>query len=142
MISFRVEHEPIAQPRQRYRVVRNGNQAFVHNYTPARSPVNVFKAMCRVAAAESYSGKPLDGPVGIEMDLVFPRPRAMCWKTRTMPRVWHTAKPDAENVAKAILDALTGICWHDDQQVCQLLIYKQVADGVEKAHVAIRIEAL
>lgn len=34
-------------------------------------------------------------------------------------------KPDADNVAKSILDALNGLAYKDDSQVANLLVFKQ-----------------
>lgn len=45
MIVMNVPGVPVAQPRQRHRVIA-GN---VSNYTPASSPVNAFKATVRLA---------------------------------------------------------------------------------------------
>ena len=35
---------------------------------------------------------------------------------------------DIDNLAKAVLDALNGICWHDDSQISDLHITKNLAD--------------
>ena len=37
-------------------------------------------------------------------------------------------RPDVDNVAKAVLDALTGVVFHDDSQVERLLVTKVVGD--------------
>jgi Holliday junction resolvase RusA-like endonuclease len=76
------------------------------------------------------------------MMFVFPRPKSMVWKTKPMPRCPKATKPDADNVAKAALDALKAI-WHDDGQAAQVLIEKWIASGHEQPHTTIRIlEAL
>lgn len=46
-------------------------------------------------------------------------------------------KPDLDNVAKVILDALNGIAYHDDSQVSRLLIEKRYA---EEPRVEVMIE--
>lgn len=35
-----------------------------------------------------------------------------------------TAKPDADNIAKLVLDALNGKAWHDDAQIVELHVSK------------------
>ena len=40
---------------------------------------------------------------------------------------WHTSKPDVDNLAKAVLDALNGILYEDDSQVVMLAVTKQYA---------------
>lgn len=139
IIRFTVEHEPIAQPRQRHRVVRAGKRVYVQNYTPSDHPVNAFKRAVRSAAKEAYHGSPLTGPVAVNLTLVFPRPDRLRWKKRPMPSVYHTGRPDAENVGKAVLDALTKHLYKDDAQVCSLTIQKWVASGDESPHIRVTI---
>lgn len=39
----------------------------------------------------------------------------------------HTNKPDADNLAKAVMDALNGVAWEDDSQVVKVNIFKEYA---------------
>ena len=59
-----------------------------------------------------------------------------------MPRIRHTKKPDADNLAKAVLDSLNGLIWVDDAQVCELSVSKWIAAGDERAGVTVRIYEL
>ena len=56
------------------------------------------------------------------------RPRdlvAGLWKSgRAVPR---RTKPDADNILKAVLDALNGIVWHDDAQVVSATVERWMA---------------
>jgi Holliday junction resolvase RusA-like endonuclease len=54
-----------------------------------------------------------------------------------MPSIWHVKKPDRDNLDKAVLDALTGIFWHDDCQVCSGSIEKRIAGGGDESGVEI-----
>jgi hypothetical protein len=56
--------------------------------------------------------------------------------------VWHATKPDVENLAKALLDALTGILWVDDGQVAELVLRKKVAAGGESTGVLLKVVGL
>lgn len=141
-IEFVVPAVPVAQPRQRHRVVHAGGRAFAQNYTPARDPVNSFKAAVQLAASQAYCGAPLEGPLRMSAVFVFPRPKSMHWKTRPMPRVWHTSRPDRDNLIKSVQDALNGILWRDDSQICAGEPVKLVAAGDEQPHVEIVIEVL
>jgi Holliday junction resolvase RusA-like endonuclease len=38
---------------------------------------------------------------------------------------FHVARPDAEKLMRALLDALTGVCFHDDSQVAKQVIEKR-----------------
>lgn len=42
-----------------------------------------------------------------------------------------TKKPDADNIAKIILDALNGIAFNDDTQVVKLTIVKKFTESIE-----------
>lgn len=70
-------------------------------------------------ARSQYRGKPLEGPLKVEIDLYWPDRR----------------KHDVDNI-KALLDALTGIVWLDDWQIEDLhtrKFYDKAAPRVEMA---------
>lgn len=90
-------------------------------------------------AAKDYRGQPLEGPLRVDIVAVFPRPSRMVWKRKPMPRDYHVAKPDRDNIDKAVMDALTGKLWVDDCQVCDGRIQKFYAAGNEEPHVVITL---
>jgi len=61
--------------------------------------------------------QPFDGAISVSINIEINRPKSV---TRDYP----TVKPDIDNFAKAILDALNGIVWLDDAQICSLQITK------------------
>jgi Holliday junction resolvase RusA-like endonuclease len=137
-IEITVPGVPIAQPRQRHRIASGAGGQFVKNYTPGDHPVRDFKAAIRRAVAEQCSTV-WRGPVRVDWVAVFPRPAGKIWKRRPMPRLPHTAKPDRDNLDKAILDALTGTMLADDKQVFCGSVCKWIASGDEQPHVLITI---
>ena len=140
MIALRIATVPIAQPRQRttIRTTRDG-KIFTGNYTPANHPVRQFKADVRAAVSRVLSA-PLDGPVALRVVFVLPRPKRLIWKRREMPRLPHTARPDLDNLVKAIKDSLNGLAWRDDSQVVELSAGKCYASGNELPGVELAIE--
>jgi len=63
----------------------------------------------------------LTGPVMVRFQAIFESPKAMSAAARQAAQeglLFHTGKPDKENIEKLIWDALTGVCWVDDGQ-CQ-----------------------
>lgn len=40
-----------------------------------------------------------------------------------------TKKPDVDNLAKAVMDALNGVAWADDSQVVRTTIFKEYAEN-------------
>jgi Holliday junction resolvase RusA-like endonuclease len=137
-IEFRIPGLPVAQPRQRHRIATFGGRARAINYTPAKDPVNSFKASARLAAAMAYRGAPLDKAVAIEVVFVFARPKSVPKRDGTA-RLPHTSKPDLDNVMKALLDALNGVLFMDDSQVNIARIEKWKAATGEQPHTLVRV---
>lgn len=151
VISFIVPAIPIAQPRPRATMARGGKGARIHEVTHIKNantgerkphPIAAFKATIRMAAQQAYQGPPLTGPIQLDWCAVFPRPGRLVWKTRAMPRERHITKPDRDNVEKAIMDALKGLVWVDDCQVCDGTPQKWIAAGDEQPHVSITVRRL
>ncbi len=137
-IKFRVPAVPVAQPRARVATV--GGRAKVYEVT--KHPVAAFKATVRLAFETVYQGEPLQGPLRCDISFIMPRPQAMIWKKRPMPRVPHDKKPDRDNLDKSVMDALKGLAWNDDAQVAQGFLAKWIAAGDEQPHVTIVIVKL
>ena len=57
-------------------------------------------------------------------------------KAKTNKMDFPTLKPDADNIAKAVCDALNGIAYKDDKQITCLTVDKVWAeDGVERIEI-------
>lgn len=74
----------------------------------------------RLAASSAYRGPPLTGPLRLRCGFVFKRQRKR--------DVWHAKRPDLDNCAKAIGDALNGVLWSDDAQIVELVATKTAGD--------------
>jgi Holliday junction resolvase RusA-like endonuclease len=70
-------------------------------------------------AAQTHAGVLLVDAVRVSVWFVLPRPVSLPKKVR-----YHTKKPDIDKLARAVLDALTGVLWKDDSQVVQLTAWK------------------
>ena len=58
-------------------------------------------------------------------------------------RIPHTAKPDADNVVKAVMDALTQIgMWRDDALICEQQVTKDYASKSGSTGAVIQIYTL
>ena len=80
-IEFVIPTIPIAQPRQRHRVIGE----FVQNDTPKTHPVNAYKASLQHAAREVWPGPSLEGPLAVWCLFVMPRTKNQIWKRKPMP---------------------------------------------------------
>jgi Holliday junction resolvase RusA-like endonuclease len=89
------------------------------------SAYTAWKAAAAAEARACWDGRPaLDGPVQVHICAVLSPPKA----ARPMggaPRRWAPRKPDVDNVAKGVLDALTDAgVWMDDAQVVALSVHR------------------
>ena len=48
-----------------------------------------------------------------------------------------TKKPDSDNIIKIILDALNGVCYHDDSQICKIYFEKKYSE-IPKVEITIK----
>ena len=91
------------------------------------------------------SSEPMTGPLGCEIVAVFARTAALLAKNKIgykYPtwRLPHAVKPDADNIAKSVLDAVEKagiIC--DDKQIALLTVGKHYAMIHEEPRVEVRI---
>jgi Holliday junction resolvase RusA-like endonuclease len=83
------------------------------------------------AAARALHVEPLPGPVRVQAEFVFPRPKAhyrtgrYAQELRVAAPYWHTSTPDLDKLQRAIGDALTGILVRDDAQIAAWLVSKR-----------------
>lgn len=131
--TFTVPGEPVAQPR--VKAVHRGGYTRV--YTPAKA--KPYKDAIRMVALGHWRNPPCSGAVVVRIDFLFSRPKSITWKRRAMPRRPHIKKPDLDNLAKAVLDALNGLVFFDDSQVVRLVLNKGYAAGGEEPHTLITI---
>lgn len=119
---FFVPGEPKPQPRARA-TVRGGHARM---YNP--STADAWKTAVRVAASEAgLMGEALDCPIKLELQFQFQRPTSHSTKAGIKPSSpqYHTQRPDLDNLAKAVMDALTDVgVWEDDDQVFDLRVTK------------------
>ena len=76
-------------------------------------------------AMQRYGFEKLDRsvPVTLTLNFAFSKPKST---KRTV--VAKTTKPDADKLARSILDSLTGIAFEDDSQVTELHVFKYFGD--------------
>ncbi len=71
------------------------------------------------------------GPVFIHLTFCLPRPKYHFnskGELKPLAPKFHTKKPDTVKLARAVEDALKGVVWGDDSQVCQEFIEKIYGD--------------
>ena len=126
MVEFSV---PIAHPKARPRFTRNGI-AYTDRVT--RDAEKLIKVAYQGACIRKFGhvvAAPEHAPVRLYLTFEKPAPKqrpAWCpkvlWAALIVP---FTVKPDVDNLAKTVLDALNGVAWADDAQVVELHCVKE-----------------
>jgi Holliday junction resolvase RusA-like endonuclease len=138
-----IHQAPLGKGRPRATV--QGSRARV--YTPTATADWEHFAALELRSQYESSG-PMTGPLGCEIVAVFARTAELLRKVKDgykhPPwRLPHAVKPDADNIAKSVLDAVEKagiIC--DDKQVALLTVGKHYAMIHEEPRVEVRIWSL
>lgn len=114
-LSFCIPITPTAQQRPRH--ARFGGHDVTYKSATQQANERTLEAMLL-----QYRPKtPLSGPLELSFCATFPVPRSWAKKRREAAlrgKMWHTSKPDADNLCKQIKDAMTRLgFWQDDRQV-------------------------
>ena len=125
-IEFFVPGAPVGKGRPR--AARRG--AGVVMFTPEKT-ADYESLVAATAGNAMRAHQLLDGPLEAVLDVRFPVP--VSWSKARRARAlagaeWHTSKPDADNVAKAILDACNGVVFRDDSQIVMLTATKEFSE--------------
>jgi Holliday junction resolvase RusA-like endonuclease len=113
--------QPVAQGRPRFVARTRSGRLLAHPiaYTPAASRAWRRDVALQLRAAAGGAAPPT-GPLALTVVFVLPGP-LRC----------RRGEPDVDNLAKAVLDAGTGILWVDDAQVGRLVVEKRGAAAGE-----------
>ena len=150
IVSLNVVGLPVAQPRHKVRIVNPAKvkgkgkpKPFAMHYIEGDHPIHRWKDDIQSQSiAAMQETPPTTAALKVSILFVMQRPATKRWKTKPMPREVHTSKPDLDNLAKAVLDAMSGIVYLDDRQVAQLTLEKQIASGDEEPHAIIAVMKL
>jgi Holliday junction resolvase RusA-like endonuclease len=116
MYQFTI-HAPLT-PQKQTQWTRSG-----HSYDPSKKDKERIQWQIRPTAPE----KPLAQPVELTLVFFFPIPKAAskAMRTQMLNRVILPDKrPDIDNLAYLVTNALKGIVYDDDSRVCVQLLYK------------------
>ena len=102
-----------------------------HAYTPdATRKYETMTAFLYRRAANGFSFDK-ETPLSVTILVFFAAPKNTSKKKKEIMLnggAFPVRKPDADNIAKIILDALNGTAYHDDAQIVQLSVRKQYAE--------------
>lgn len=123
-VMFSIPGEP--QGKARARVVRTKTGKSV-SYTPNKTAA--YEELVRRCYRNQMGGYkfPPDSPLCVEIAAFFSIPQSKSKRVKEQMRegkILPTKKPDADNIAKIICDALNGVAYADDKQIISLTIEK------------------
>lgn len=127
--------EPAACARPR--AARTGRGVRV--YTPTETLR--WQAALAHHAQLALRGRCFEGPVAVDVLAVLTRPKRLDTRTQHPGAQWAPVRPDLDNIAKNVLDALR-FAWRDDAQVVWSRLAKVYAARGASARVVVRIEEL
>lgn len=132
--------EAIPQGKARARTFYDQRARKMRSITPEKT--RDYESLVRwsyTASGGQYYGDKL---ISVDIKAYYPIPKSYSQKKKAgciEGKERPTKKPDLDNCAKAILDALNGVAWHDDSQVVCLSVNKYYA---ERGYLEVNINSL
>ena len=117
-VNFCVPGPPVGKARPR--VTKSG-----HAYTPQKT--KDYERLVRECYLSQVGEIKFVGkrPLEVLIEAEFPIPKSASKKKQAeMVETYHVNKPDADNLAKSILDGLVGVAIEDDSAVSVLTVVK------------------
>lgn len=123
---------PFVRGKGRVRFVRKTGRT----YTPDKTAEAMHGIRDAYIEAAHGMSAPKGTPVGVLIMTSRELPKS---RPKRVTREHDTYKPDADNIAKLVLDALNGTAWADDTQVTNLQVIKvdRTRDSTESTRVAV-----
>ena len=125
MVKFTVPGKPQGKGRPRF--AKRG--AYVQTYTPETT--KQYESLVLLCWRQQ-SGVTFEKgtPLAVSIKAHFPIPKSLSKrKQAALMGAPHLAKCDCDNLAKIVLDAISGIVFHDDAEVCSLMVTKDYSDN-------------
>lgn len=119
-LAFTLNCVPTAQQRPRHMRTRTGRDL---TYKSGRQEAN--ERTLEALLAPYVPMQPLEGGLELRFAAIMPLPTSASKKRKEAMlrgKIGHTVKPDLDNLAKQLKDAMTRLrFWHDDKQVVRLI---------------------
>lgn len=133
--NFEINDKAIGKQRPRYSS-KTGRM-----YTPTATRSFEEKVKWAFTSKYNIATELSTNPFKAKITAIFEPPKSISKKKREelLFSVDYTKKPDADNIAKAILDSLNGLAYKDDSQVSALLVFK---DYGEKNKIIVELEEI
>lgn len=139
-IVFAVYGTP--RPKGSHRAFIAGARAIV---APASRGERAWRETVSAIAVMAMDGyPPLEGPVTVTLDFFELRPKGHFRRSGALKpgaQVRPTKAPDLDKLMRSVGDALNGVVWRDDSQVCEATIRKRyTSEAFPRAGVLVTVE--
>lgn len=125
MIRFYVPGKP--QGKARARTFYNKKLGHMQSITPDKTVLYENNIIHSFLASAGENRGLLQGPLQMRIEAYFPIAKSTTKKLRREIeefKVFPTKKPDADNIAKVVCDALNQVAYQDDTQIVKLTVTK------------------
>ena len=115
------------KPKERPRAAIIGGHARI--FTPKAT--EAYEKELRTAWIRANGEAPEEGPLRIRIYFGLPIPKSATKANKLQMvtrQVFPTKKPDLDNLAKAVMDALNGVAYKDDSQIVTVLTKKNYGE--------------
>jgi Holliday junction resolvase RusA-like endonuclease len=124
--DFFVPGKPVPKARARF--------ALNFAYTPRQT--SQWESVIAKAARIAYRAKePHSGPCRVEIEIRLSRPPST-------KRIFPSVRPDFDNYAKSVCDAINGIVYRDDGQIVSCSIEKVYCEPAHEPGIRVRVTEL
>lgn len=133
MYKFTLSGNPIPQKQTRF-TCQGG---FPRAYDPSKKDLEMIQWQIKPFAPE----KPLQGPICLSIYFFLPIPKSTSKARREqmMRRIiLPVVKPDEDNLAYIVTNALKKIVYEDDNQICEKHVYK-VYDNMPRTEITVKV---
>lgn len=140
MLNFTIQGK--VKAKQSVKIGRNGIK-----YTPA--DVVEYANYVKLCFKQAYPNWDIqefeETPLRVLIKVFYPIPKSFSKKKHieaSLGFLRPITKPDCDNIAKSICDALNGIAYRDDRQIATLAVRKEYTSKVERVEVTIETEQI
>lgn len=113
--------KPQARPKVFHRTLKSG-KSFTTTYSPKTNWYNLVYS--KTLEIKNSLKKRLSGALELELKFYMPTPKSIS-KKKQESLFYVSKRPDLDNLAKTVMDAMNNACiWEDDSQVAKLILTK------------------
>lgn len=125
LFTFTVPGKP--QGKARARTFHNSKSDKMSSVTPEKTVL--YENLIKTCFQQKYGQKRFSDDAYVVANILayFEPPKSISKKKRAEMlegKIWPAKKPDSDNIAKVVLDALNSIAYHDDTQIIKLIVTK------------------